>query len=135
MTAMEALGGRVASLAAGGRQLLALDEGGTTLLACAREAGASLESLEAALAQLRSLTSRERVRAELEIDQGFRLEDAACVALAVPADLDPAPHLGWLRRRLGRETELEVARCGEGLALAAAIARRTGFAPGRARYA
>jgi hypothetical protein len=133
---MEGLRQRVAVIARDERQVLTLEPDHQTLLACTAVPGATLESLGLALEQLRGLTARERVRAVLALDQGFRLEDAAAVALAVPAGHDAAAFTRWLSRRLARETPVEIVHGpGDGLALAAAIRAREGFAPGRIRYA
>lgn len=82
---------------------------------------------------LRQRTAREHLRG-LGADHGFRLEDAAAVALAVPGGVDPGPLVAWLARRLSPGTALETCTAEGALAVAATLRQRLGFAPERTRY-
>ena len=88
-----------------------------------------IAALEALMIDLREATSRGRVRA-LGRDEGYRIEDASELVLAVPAD--GAQLAAWLARRLGKPVEVIASNR---FALAARIAGRVGRSPERVRYA
>jgi organic radical activating enzyme len=89
-----------------------------------------IAALEALMTELREVSSRGRVRA-LGRDEGYRIEDASELVLAVPAD---GPRLAaWLERRLGKPVAT-IQRAGH-FALAARLAGRVGRSPERVRYA
>lgn len=84
---------------------------------------------EALLAALRATSARPALRA-LGRDEGYRVEDLAGLAIAVPAAGDGVAR--WLARRLGRTAEV-VERPGA-TTFAAWFAGRVGRAPERERY-
>jgi hypothetical protein len=124
------------ALAGRGVEHLQLLDGGKGLAVCvvAPMLPDAPRSLLAGLMEtLRRRSAREHLR-ELGADHGFRLEDAAAVALAVPGGVDPAPLVAWLARRLSADTALETCTTDGALALAATLRQRVGFAPERTRY-
>lgn len=128
---------KVIALARGGEEVAALGPGDppSLLVSAARAAGGDLhEALEDLLRAVRAASSRERVRA-LGRDQGYRLEDAESVALALPPSLETSWCSGWLRRRLHPATHVALVPREGPLALAAALRARNGGAPDRIRYA
>jgi organic radical activating enzyme len=92
--------------------------------------GDAIAALEALMIALREASSRGRVRA-LGRDEGYRIEDASELVLAVPAD--GARLAAWLERRLGKRVAV-IERAGP-LALAARLEARVGRSPERVRYA
>ncbi len=117
-----------------GESGLLLREG--TLLSCvvAADAGELLSRLSAALEDLRTSSSRERVRG-LGLDRGFRLEELTSAALRLGENDDAQLAESFLRRRLPREATLILSRAEGPLVLGALLEERIGAAPSRTHYA
>lgn len=97
---------------------------------CAQDAAQVLESL---LDSVRGASTRQCAR-EAGAEEGFRLEDMAAAALALPAELDGRRLRAWLLRRLPSAPPLTFTVREGPLALAVALRPRIGFAPDRTRY-
>lgn len=93
-----------------------------------------MAGLDTAFERLRQRSARESVRDALGRDVGYRLEDAAALAVRVPAELSPQAVEAWLRRRLGPGPSLSLLPEPGPLVLAAVLVQRQGFAPQRHRY-
>lgn len=128
------------ALAQRGLERAELSDDGDALTLCvvgANGAGPRAEpraTLTDLLESLRERSARDRVRA-LGVDHGFRLEDAAAVALAVPDGVESRALTAWLARRIGPDIPISTVTTRGPLALAAALRARLGFAPERTRYA
>ncbi len=115
-------------LARRGEETVALAGDALEVCVVAREDDA-IAALEALMIALREASSRGRVRA-LGRDEGYRIEDASELVLAVPAE--GSRLAAWLERRLGKRVAV-IERVGP-FALAARLAARVGRSPERVRY-
>ncbi len=96
----------------------------------ARDADLALATL---LDRVRAASTRERAR-EHGAEEGFRIEDAAAIALGLPPGLDADKLSAWLARRMTAACPLGVVVREGPIALAVTLRHRVGFAPDRIRY-